>query len=338
MGKKMVEKAKKKVETAEKGGKDIRSRAWFFTISAEAEDDIPTRPVSLIQKAFGQYSDADWVFQLEKGESGYVHYQGSLLLSHGTDRRWSDVKRDFAEMGMPDAHIEKTRKVGAAARYCGKSRTRLAGPWWSSDDFKAKALKRSQGQRVDRDAIRQAVESGMAPDEIMLDDDLGLALSGDNRGYLDSYWAAWNSSQFKDNQREVRTYYLFGPTGCGKTSFVRGAYPSSKDLYAVKFTGRDPWGNYVFQKTILLDEFRSSCPLADLLEYLDRYPVQLDRRYANLWAGWDTVFICSNWSLAEQYAGANPKDRAALQRRITAEIDMSQPAQAAALADLVKVA
>ncbi|BDR52124.1 hypothetical protein KIM372_00310 [Bombiscardovia nodaiensis] len=338
----MVEKAEKMVETAKNGGKhDARSRAWFFTISAEAEDDIPTRPISLIQKALGQYEGADWVFQLEKGkQDGYLHYQAALLLPHGTDRRWSDIKRDFTELGMPDAHIEKTRKVGAASRYCAKSDTRLGGPWWSSDAFKAKAMKSGgQGQRVDRDAIRQAVESGMTPADIMLDEDLGVTLSADNRGYADSFWASWHSAKWMDaNRDDIQVFYLYGPTGCGKTTFVRSLFPRSKDLFSVRFGGRDPWGNYRFQPVLLMDEFREDCALKDLLVYLDRFPIELDRRYSNIWAAWSTVFICSNWPLSAQYRNASDKDKAALHRRITAEIDMSVPTEQARLADLVKAA
>ena len=50
---------------------------------------------------------------------------------------------------------------------------------------------------------------------------------------------------------------------------------------------------------------------------LDRYPYEIDKRYENTWAAWDTVYILSNWSLESQYPDCPDDDRAALERRIT---------------------
>ena len=51
----------------------------------------------------------------------------------------------------------------------------------------------------------------------------------------------------------------------------------------------------------MFEEFRSSLPIGDMLNYLDIYPVMLPARYSNKVATYNRVYIVSNWSLEQQY-------------------------------------
>ena len=67
------------------------------------------------------------------------------------------------------------------------------------------------------------------------------------------------------------------------------------------------------------DEFRSSLPIGDMLNYLDGYPLSLPARYANRVACFETVYIISNIDLKEQYPNiqsGEPKTWRAFLRRI----------------------
>ena len=70
---------------------------------------------------------------------------------------------------------------------------------------------------------------------------------------------------------------------------------------------------------MLLDEFRSSLPFGDMLQYLDVYPCRLPARYADKIACYDKVFIVSNIPPSEQYKNIQveqPQSWNALVRRI----------------------
>lgn len=301
-----------------------------MTINAHENDGVPGISATQIEDAFKDLDpDADFVFQLERGESGggqgYLHFQATLLLSRSKHRRRQDVVRVLKAHGIPDAHLEKIRRIGAAAMYCAKSKTRQAGPWWSSEKFHQDSIRTSKasgsGAVGDRMLLAQAVDEGMAPQDIALDDDLRLLLTPANQGFVEKIWTAQKAKKWSSEDREVEVIYLWGPTGVGKTRSVREAVPPEK-LYAATLSTRDPFGKYAFEPTLLLDEFRGDFPLAELLQLLDRYPVQLDRRYENSWAAWNRVYICSNWPLEDLYRDCPAADRAALRRRITKIIHM----------------
>ena len=64
---------------------------------------------------------------------------------------------------------------------------------------------------------------------------------------------------------------------------------------------KHPFDGYKGEPVILFDEFRSSLPLPDMLNYLDVYPLMLPSRYADRVACYTRVFIVSNIPLEEQY-------------------------------------
>jgi len=91
--------------------------------------------------------------------------------------------------------------------------------------------------------------------------------------------------------RDVEVIVLWGPTGTGKTHRVLTNYP---DNYQVN-PGRDPWGGYRGQETILFDEFKPEAwEVTKMNQYLDKWRLNLDCRYNNKQATWKRVFICSN--------------------------------------------
>lgn len=297
-----------------------QSRNFFFTINAHVGEEHPVSQ-QMIKDAFEDIdADASWVFQMEMGKTtGYEHYQCTVFLSK-TSRRRKDISRVLKAHGIVDADIEVVRKVEAASRYCSKSDTRIAGPWWSSESFKTSVMGKGssgQGRRSDITALRRAIQDGKTPDDIMLDDRLSpLMASSSVMKYVDRLFISVNAQRWSREQRDIKVHYIWGDTGSGKTRYVYDHYQPS-DIYVAHMGARDPFSNYKFQKVLVLDEFRSQTPLSNLLQMLDRYPYEIDKRYEDTWAAWDEVYILSNWSMDAQYRDSPDADRAALERRIT---------------------
>ena len=106
-------------------------------------------------------------------------------------------------------------------------------------------------------------------------------------------------SRYKDQKRKITTSYIWGDTGSGKTRRVMDEYGYSNVYRVTDY--EHPFDGYNGQAVIMFEEFRSSLPIADMLKYLDIYPLELPCRYANKIACYTEVFLVSNIPLEKQY-------------------------------------
>ncbi len=105
--------------------------------------------------------------------------------------------------------------------------------------------------------------------------------------------------KYGDEFRKIDVIYQYGETGVGKTRGVMDKY-GYRNVYRV--TNYDhPFDQYKGQPVLLFEEFRSSLPIQDMLNYLDGYPLSLPSRYADRAACYTTVYILSNIPLEKQY-------------------------------------
>lgn len=94
---------------------------WVFTLSQQHESQ-KIQPIELWNTLY-EYCKK-FKFQLEKGEGGLLHYQGSISLK--TKDRLGPVKN---MLGTNWIHLEETLNIFAANKYVGKAETRVDGPW-----------------------------------------------------------------------------------------------------------------------------------------------------------------------------------------------------------------
>ena len=66
-----------------------------------------------------------------------------------------------------------------------------------------------------------------------------------------------------------------GPTGCGKTRSAYESTPSGLPKPYFVVMPAQWWDGYNGQDTIIFDDFYGQIRMADMLRYLDGYPVQL---------------------------------------------------------------
>ena len=105
--------------------------------------------------------------------------------------------------------------------------------------------------------------------------------------------------KFRTTFRELEVTYIYGTTGVGKTRQVMEQYGYDKCYRVTDYA--HPFDGYKGQDVIIFEEFRNSLKIADMLVYLDGYPVELPCRYANKQACFTKVYIISNWALELQY-------------------------------------
>ncbi|MBQ9699173.1 MAG: hypothetical protein IJV71_00980 [Lachnospiraceae bacterium] len=229
----------------------------------------------------------------EKGETHHTH----AFISFTSRVRISTLKKYFYS-----AHIESAKgSVKSNIEYLKKS-----GKWASDEKHKTSIEgtfieygtppPESTGKRADMTALYQYVLDGWTNAEIIAkNQDYILQLDK-----IDKLRTTILQSKFRSTRRlDLETTYVFGRTGMGKSRDILDTF---SDECVFRITNyRHPFDGYNCEPVIVFEEFRNSIPLGDMLQYLDIYALSLPARYSDKYACYTHVFICSNWSLEQQY-------------------------------------
>jgi len=203
---------------------------------------------------------------------------------------------------LPAAHIEQAlgtaeenkAYVGKTGKWADdpKADTSVGGTFEEGGELPQEA---GQGSRSDIAAIYELIADGKSNAEIMAETpDFAGKVNLMDKIRLDIL-----EERYKDCFRQLSVTYIWGPTGTGKTRFVMETH-GYRDVYRVTdYT--HPFDRYASEPVLCLDEFRSSLPIGDMLQYLDGYPIALPARYANRVACYETVYLISNIPLTAQY-------------------------------------
>lgn len=288
---------------------DKRSRKWQLTINNPLEHGFSHD--AIIQKCdragFTYYCMSD-----EIGEQGTYHthvfcYRPNVI-------RFSTLKKLF-----PGVHFEMGRAT------CQENRDYVfkEGKWLN--DKKADTNLRDthyefgelpverQGARSDLADLYDMIRSGMTNAEIFADSPQYI-LQADK---IDRARNSIAQDKYKNDWRTLDVTYIWGAPGTGKTKSVMEKYGYSNVCRVTNY--KNPFDHYEAQDIILFDEFRSSLPIQDMLNYLDGYPCPLPARYSDKMAAYTKVYIISNIPLDKQYPNVQkeePDTYKALLRRI----------------------
>lgn len=244
------------------------------------------------------------------GKTKYKHLQ---LFGQMNRTRFSTLKRKLKAAGLDDAHIEpRAGTVAEAVEYVTKEKTRDGEIIRHGNIDMRQSEDSQQGHRSDLDRLRERVLNGQTITQILLSEDGPRAANC--MGWLKEVYAAYEDSVYRTKLRDVKTTYLWGATGVGKTSHVLDVEGIGNVFIVDDYD--HPFDRYDGQPALLLDEFSGQLKLEYMLRLLDRYPLQLKARYRNPWARFEKVWITSNVSAEELYSWAKPIQRAAFFRRI----------------------
>ena len=243
-----------------------------------------------------------FTFQREIGEeTGTQHFQ--LYIEFEVGKRFATIKEYF-----PTAHIESRKGSKKQARdYCQKDDTRMDGHnIFEFGDFA------ENGERSDLNDIMEMIKGGASLKEV-------------EAAYPSQYFRYYKNIEFLFNQymqdkfceidRNIKVTYIWGPPRAGKSRSIDKLH-SRKNYYRVpKY--KNPFDKYNYEPVLVLDEYAGQIDITYLNNLLDSLPCQLECRYNDKWAAWDTVYIISNLPFEKQYPYELPEKREALKSRIT---------------------
>lgn len=129
--------------------------------------------------------------------------------------------------------------------------------------------------------------------------------------------------KYKYEFRKLSVVYIWGETGVGKTRSVIDKHSYENIYRATNY--KNPFDTYQGQDVIIFEEFRSSLPISEMLNYLDGHPVVLASRYFDRQACYSQVYIITNIPIVKQYPNIQidePATWRAFKRRINEVIHM----------------
>ncbi len=272
--------------------KDTRSRKWQITINNPKEKGFDHER---IKEQLGTFkSCVYWCLSDEIGENGTYHTHVFMACSDAV--RFSTIKKKFER-----AHFEMAKGTSKENRdYIFKEGK------WEKDKKKETNLPETHEEFGDMPVERQ----GQRNDLIDLYDMIKQGLSNfdiieENPAYMmhiDKIERARQivkEEKFKNVLRDLEVTYIWGDTGTGKTRSVMDQY-GYENVYRIT-DYHHPFDSYKGQDVVIFEEFRSSLKIQEMLNYLDRYPLELPCRYLNKIACYTKVYIISNIPLTCQY-------------------------------------
>ena len=261
-----------------------------------------------------------WCMCDEIGEQGTYHTHLYLVFQHA--KEFHMIHQRFYGAHIETAygtHQENRDYIRKEGRWADseKSETNLPDTFEESGELPQEPDRRMKQS----EQILQLVISGASNAEIILAHPSAMH----HLPRIDQARQTLLAEEYRTKRRVLTVTYLWGAPGVGKTRGILDHH-GYESVYRVTNYSH-PFDSYAGQPVMMFDEFRSSLPLADMLNYLDEYPLQLPCRYTDRTACYTVVYLVSNIPLEKQYQMEQmtaPETWKAFQRRITNVWELSK--------------
>lgn len=257
--------------------------------------DIP--PAEMVNKAIEMWCEdkpqRSCAVNYEIGDTGNHHMH--MVLEDPAKARFSAIQKLFKGI-----HIEPTKGnkeqaedyINKRGIFEEKSHTVVIPAVFRG------SIKANQGARKDLDIIQELLEQGKTPNEIM---DISIYL----RRHEPLIKKQFFRLKVKEMPliRDVKVFWHVGESGCGKSfTYTKLCAEHGKDnVYLLSDYDNGGFDNYCAEPILFMDEFKGNMKFQTMLQYLDRYPVQVHCRYTNAYALWNEVHVTSVFPPEEAY-------------------------------------
>lgn len=240
------------------------------------------------------------IFQEETGESGTPHLQGYCYAKN--PKSLDAWRKFFGSTRGICPHIEHARGTAAENRqYCSKENCRIPGT-----STRESGTLPQQGKRNDLGAVVQSINEGASMRDL-LERHPGEFIKF-SRGITAARLLTTPTRKWK-----TEIYWLYGPTGTGKSRIVAEVAPNA---YWKNPTTKW-WDGYDMHEDVVIDDYRRDfCTFADLLRLFDRYPVILESKGGSFNFVARRIFVTTPHSPRDTWNNRTEEDIAQLLRRI----------------------
>jgi len=262
-----------------------QARYWIITINDSDQGHSWTPPTSLPAQVV-------WIRgQKEIGTNTHrPHWQLSAIFSRGV--RLAMVKQVFGA----NSHCEPTRSQAAEA-YCWKEDTRIEGT-----QFEIGERPFHRNRSTDWGVVRLAAQSGdfeKIPDNIFC------------THYRTLRMIASDYQPKPPDLNEPCGIWIYGPSGVGKSSYVRKHYGHS--LY---MKGQNKWWDgYTNETSALIDDFDCNVMSHYLKIWADQYAFQAEIKGGKKFIRPKNFIVTSNFTIRQLHSNMDDETIKAIERR-----------------------
>ena len=275
--------------------KNFKSRGWFFTINNPVDKGFTHKKIKEVIENDCS-SCTYWCMSDEKGlKESTPHTHIYILFRNPVS--FSSMQSKFkgahidAVKGQP-SQIRDYISKGGKWEHHEKVETKIDGTFeeWGTCPHN------NQGQRTDLTYLYEQIEKGTSTSDIINENPKFMLRMTE----IEKVRQMLLAEKYKNTFRHLDVTYICGDSGTGKTRGVMEKYGYENVFRVINYDAH-PFDNYAGQDVLVLEEFRSSFRLQDMLNYLDGYPFQLPCRYADKVACYTKVYIITNIPFGEQY-------------------------------------
>lgn len=235
-----------------------------------------------------------WCMADEVGEQGtphthvYMAFQNAVMFST-VHQRFYGAHIESAK-GSHRENRDYIRKEGKW-QDDAKHETSVPGTFEESGELPPEENKRQKQS----EAILTMLKDGASDAEILRT----YPSSMNHMPYIEAARQILYEEAYCNVFRQLRIEYIWGKTGVGKTRGIMEEFGYENVFRVTNYA--HPFDGYAGQDVLLFDEFRSSLPIADMLKYLDGYPLMLPCRFRDRVACYTKVYVVSNIPMEKQY-------------------------------------
>lgn len=234
-----------------------------------------------------------WCICDEIGANGTPHTHFYIVFSNAV--MFSTLHKRFygahiePAKGSNQENRDYIRKEGKWAD-SDKSETSVEGTFEESGELPEECPARQKQSA----AILEMVKAGASDIEIVN----AFPSAMTRLHHIDAVRQTMLAEENKKKFRKLYVEYIWGKTGVGKTRSIMEKY--NYDVYRVT-NYKNPFDWYRGEDVVFFDEYRSSLLIAEMLKYLDGYPLILPCRYGDRAACYTKVYVVSNIPMEQQY-------------------------------------
>lgn len=244
---------------------------FVFTLNNYSDNDIEWFNITDIFKyvCYGR----------EVGENLTPHLQGYFEFPNGNRKSLNACVKYLQDNGCPSKpHLEIAMGTASQAiKYCEKD-----GVFWEKGD-----RPKGQGKRSDIDDATDILSNGGSLQEVALSHPAVFVKF--HKGLKE-----YQMITSKKRMWKTEVYWLWGPTGSGKSRWAWNTYP---DAYMKQGTTKW-WCGYLDQDTVIIDDFRPNkeMPFNFILNLFDRYPLLLETKGGQVQCLFKTIVLTCPYS------------------------------------------
>ena len=275
-----------------------RTRRMQITCNNPEEKGLSSDKIKEIMQ---RWTTEDYCFCFETGAQGTDHFHLYIKFVNPQSTRvlstaFGNAHVEIIRTSTSKQNRDYIRKEGSYLT-SEKKETNHIETFFESSECPDES-EEVQGRRTDIETMITLIQDGASNVEIVQAvPSMALKIPA-----VDQYRQAFYEEQGKQ-YRDVTAIYIFGRTRTGKTSSVYMNHDPSEICSVMDYKGTGVWDQYDTARTrvLLLDEYRSSLKISELLAICDGQPHTLRCRYSNRVCLHDTVYLISNIPLLQQH-------------------------------------